>query len=177
MRRVGIFLLVGLGVALIAVGLLFLVGSAGKAYRFVVAAAGMALGAVVTGFGVRAFRRLRAESPEQLRADILALARRRSGELSAGDLQASLGRRAALAEPVLARLVTEGVAQRVQREADAWYVFEGLQPRLKVRSCEHCSLELPISDDQEHCPSCGGALRITAKVSSVAAGEELYGMD
>ena len=100
------------GVGLSLLGILFLMGAAGKATRYLVAVLLLALGGVLAGLGVRMFKKADAASPEQLRAEILELARERNGEVSEGDVEAALGRRAAGAGAVLAGMEGEGLCTR-----------------------------------------------------------------
>lgn len=165
-----------LGVVLLLLGLLFLVGSAGKARRLVVAAISLAGGAVLTGLGVRFWRRAEAESPEQLRAEILALARERNGEVAQPEIAARLGDRFAAAQGVLDALATEGLCQRKSAGSVIHLVFPSLQPRLQRRVCEYCRAELPISEDVTTCPSCGGTVSTRVVRQSMAAGA-VFGMD
>jgi len=169
--------MVGSGVLLVALGLLFLVGAGGHASRYAVAFVSMLAGAVLTGFGLRLHRRLEASSPEQLRAEILALARREDGELSGADVDAALGRRRAGAVAVIEDLVRAGTCRRESREGATFYVFESLLPRLVVKRCGYCDFEAPISEKTGECPKCGGALRTAVAAQSLSGGPELYGMD
>lgn len=176
MRRGLGFVLVGLGVVLVAVGLLFLVGAAGRTSRYVVAGAGLGLGALCTALGVRAHRRADAESPKRLRADLLALARREDGEVSRADVTAALGARGAGAEAVLEALVQDGTCKVTERDGQRYYVFASLQPRLVIRRCRFCSYEAPLGEERATCPHCGGALD-TVRAPRAASSGDTYGMD
>lgn len=176
MRHLGAMILVGAGVLLVAVGLLFLVAAGGHAHRYLVGAAAMGLGAVLAGLGARAFRRARALEPAALRAEVLALARGRDGRVSATDLAAALGPRLEAARPVIEALCRDGVCAREEADASTWYVFRDLLPRLAVRRCRFCEAELPLAEDTTRCPSCGGEVRVG--VERVAMGDDdLYRMD
>lgn len=176
MRRALAGVLVALGVFFLLLGLLFLVGSAGKGRRLAVAVVELTMGAVVTGLGVRMWKRAEAETPERLRADILALARERNGEVAETDVAARLGDRLAAARPVLDALATEGLCERRSVGAAVHLVFPSLQPRLMARKCEYCGAELPISEELKSCPSCGGTVATRVVRRSVAAGE-VFAMD
>ena len=176
MKRLAAVLLCALGIVLVLLGLLFLMGAGGRPYRYLIAVGCLATGGSLTGLGVRFFKQADAVSPEQLRADILALAQRRSGEISAGDVMAALGRRAAGAQAVLEALVAEGLCQRRSVKGAAYYVFQGLQPRLLVRRCEYCNAELPLAEETATCPSCGGTVKTQRESRSLSAGDD-YKMD
>lgn len=164
-------LLGAFGVFLIAFGLLFLVGAGGQMRRVVIGCAGLGLGAVAVGFGVRNFKRADWWSPEQLRADILEAARHKNGELAMSDIEARLGRRVRVVEPVLERMGLDGVTERGHRDGERYYVFPHLQPRLMVRFCRYCDAEFPISEERNDCPNCGGVLETQVARRSISEGE------
>lgn len=80
MKRKSASILVAVGVMSTALGLLFLAASQGQERRLVVAVVGTGLGAVLTGLGVWAFKRLDRVLPEHVRGEPLALARREGSE-------------------------------------------------------------------------------------------------
>ncbi len=176
MKRVLAAAAVALGAVLILLGLLFLVGSAGQARRLAVAVISLASGAVATGVGVRTFKRAEALMPERLRADILAVARERSGEVAESEIAARLGDRFEAARAVLDVLATEGACTRRSVGGSVHLVFPSLQPRLTTLQCEYCGAELPISESVRSCPSCGGTITTRVVRRSMAAGE-VFGMD
>ncbi len=176
MKALGSVLLIVVGLGLLGLGLLFLIGASGQVSRLAVAAAGLVGGGVAVGFGLKLFKAAQAESPVVIRAEILALARQRSGEISAADVQAKLGSRGALANPVLEALQAEGQCQQQRRGGVTYYVFAGLQARLAVRRCEFCQAELPLDDDLAVCPQCGGSIKTGVKRLSFSD-DEAYSMD
>jgi hypothetical protein len=176
MKRLGALVLIALGAGLILLGLLFAIGMAGELRRLAIAGVALAAGALAAGYGLRRYRQADAESPEQLRAEILALARVEDGEIAVAEVEAKLGRRAPLAAAILAELERQGRCQPGSRDGASYYVFPELQPRLMIRRCEYCSFELPLSKQLSECPRCGGSLvhRIQRQSSSKGAA---YGMD
>lgn len=176
MKRLAAVLLCVLGIGLVLLGLLFLLGAGGRGYRYVIAVVCLAMGGGLAGLGVRLFKQADAASPEQLRAEILELARRKSGEISEDEVLASLGRRAAGAPAVLAAMVTEGLCERRTVRGAAYYLFPELQPRLLVRRCEYCNAELPLAGEVAECPNCGGTVKTQVESRSLAGGE-VYSMD
>ena len=175
MKRIVSLLLMAAGLALLALGLLFAIGAAGKAFRYVVAAIAMVLGAVLAGFGLRLSRSAEAEAPDQILALVLGLARKGSGRVSEAEIFAALGRRARLAPPILERLVSAGLAERTRAEGGALYLFKGLQTRLFMRKCEYCGEELTIANPARRCPTCGGALKAAVEPTETEGGN--YRMD
>ena len=165
------------GVGLASLGLLFLLGAAGRGSRYAIAVLGLALGGMVAGLGVRLFKQGEASSPEQLRAEIWALAAKRSGEISEADVEAALGRRAAGAGAVLAALEGDGRCRRGRsRDGAEYFIFPELQPRLMVKRCQFCKEELPLQQSLTQCPNCGGTFKTDLESRSLS-GEDIYNMD
>jgi hypothetical protein len=176
MKQIAAVLLVIAGVGGIALGLLFAIGADGQLHRYAIAAGALALGAVCIGLGVRWVRQAERRRPESIRAEILGLARRRSGELSETDLMAALGSRWPLALALLEQLLAQGVCvKRVVGDAD-YYVFEDLLPRLAVRRCEFCGSGLPLDEALASCPNCGGSVQLGVQRVSLSKGDA-YHMD
>jgi hypothetical protein len=164
------------GIVLILLGLLFLAGAGGEARRVVIGLVGVGCGAALVGFGIRAYKLAEAYSPEQIRAEILELARQRSGEISNEDIAAVLGRRETAAEPVLNTMLTQGVCRRRVAEGSVFYLFPELQPRLMVVRCQYCDTDFDLAGDVDKCPNCGGAIH--TKVASVSLSDgEYFHMD
>ncbi|HEY3452709.1 MAG TPA: hypothetical protein VGK67_40565 [Myxococcales bacterium] len=170
-RGVGVVLAIGGGM-LFLLGLLFVVGAAGQGSRYLVGAVGLGAGAVLLGFGIRWFRAADADAPEQILAELLAAAGRRNGELSEMEIGAALGKRAALAVPLLEKLVAQHLCER-QGSA---YVFKDLQPKLFVRKCQFCGAETSIASLATKCPRCGGDIDTRAERKDVGEGG-VYRMD
>jgi predicted RNA-binding Zn-ribbon protein involved in translation (DUF1610 family) len=177
MKRLLGVLLVAAGVGLVVVGLLFLMAARGSGQRYAVAVVCLAVGGALAGSGVRLFKQAQAASPEQLRAELLALAAKGGGEISQAEIEGALGSRAAAAGAVLAALEAEGRCQRHAREGTSYFVFKELQPRLVVVRCEYCKAELSISEQATNtsCPHCGGTLKTQVESRSLSGGE--YRMD
>lgn len=157
-RLVGAALgLVGTGLA--GLGLLFLLAADGRGHRYLVAVVLLAVGGGLAGIGVRLFRASESASPEQLRADLLGLARARDGEIALEEVTAALGRRAVGAAAVLAAMEAEGLCQRRSGPSGERYLFAAFVPRLVVRRCEFCQAELPLDPAPSQCPRCGGSTK------------------
>ena len=174
-KALGILLTI-VGIALGLVGLLFIVGSAGRGYRLAAAAVMLALGAVAIGLGIRLIKQADAASPERLRGELLALAKREDGELAEAEIAAALGDHAARVDEQLLAMTREGICQRRQSGGSTYYVFPELQPRLVVRRCEFCQAELPLDRDVNECPRCGGTVD-TRRETRALSGDDVYSMD
>ncbi len=169
--RVRAFLLAAFGVFLLLFGLLFLVGAGGQMRRVAIGFVGLSGGALATGFGIRNFKRAELWSPEQLRADILEVARRKNGEVSMSDIEARLDRRVRVVGPVLEKMGLEGVTREGTRDGGRYFVFPHLQPRLMIRFCRYCDAEFPVSNESDSCPNCGGTLETRVATRSISEGE------
>ena len=175
MTKTGAVASVLLGICLLGLGLLFLMGAGGQGHRYLIGVVALALGSALVGLGVWIFKRSRSRSPEQMEAEILALAKREDGEVSLSEIAALLGDRFDRATPLLARLVELGVCQPQEKDNQPYYLFPHLQPRLMVIRCEFCQAELPLNEPVEQCPRCGGS--VASKVESRAASDDSYSMD
>jgi hypothetical protein len=176
MKRIFAVLLTVVGISLVLLGLLFMLGAAGRIYRYVVAVICLALGGAAAGLGVRFFKQAEAASPQQLRAELLKLAKRRNGEISEADVAAALGGRAPAAEVELTAMVEQGLCEQRRAEGAVYYLFKELQPRLVVRRCEFCRAELPLESEITECPNCGGTIKTQVESRSLSGGDH-YSMD
>jgi hypothetical protein len=160
MRRLGAVLLVAAGAGMVVLGLLFLMAAGARPHRYAVAVGLLAIGGALAGVGVRLFKQAEAASPEQLRAEILALAKQRGGELGEADLAAALGQRVDGAPAVMTALEGERACRRtLDASGRPRWVFDELLPRLMVARCEYCQAELPLNHELATCPKCGGTLK------------------
>ncbi|MBW2702809.1 MAG: hypothetical protein JRF33_18460 [Deltaproteobacteria bacterium] len=176
MKRALSIILILLGLAALAFGLLFIVGAGGRLSRYVIAGLGLGLGALCLGFGARLARKLQMRTSAYIRAEVLALASRHNGELSQADLQAQLGERFPDGVPVLAQLQQAGLCRQTEREGKTFYVFPDMQPRLTIRKCEFCDAELPLDEQLSSCPNCGGSIKTRIERLSLSK-DEAYSMD
>lgn len=176
MNRIASLVLVVLGIALIAFGLFFLVGSAGRAYRIGISVLSLALGGVCVGLGIRWFKAENRKLPAFIRAEVLELVRRRSGEISQPDLMALLAKRWTLALEPLQGLMAEGLCEKRVVDGVDYYVFAAMQPRISLRRCEFCDAELPLDASVSSCPNCGGTIKTGVEAVSLSK-DEAYSMD
>jgi hypothetical protein len=176
MKRLGSIFLVLFGIALILFGLLFLVGSAGKAHRLAVGAASLALGAVLAGLGIKFFKQADMILPAYIKAEIMEMARVHNGEVSEPDIQARLGRRFQHAKQVLADMQAQGLCARRSKTGTFYYVFDDMIPRLTIRRCEFCGAEIPLEEELTSCPNCGGTIKTDVEKLSLSKGD-FFSMD
>jgi hypothetical protein len=176
MKRLGSIFLVIFGIALILFGLLFLIGSAGKTHRLAIGAASLALGAVLTGFGIRFFKQADMILPAYIKAEIMEMARVHNGEVSETDIQAKLGRRFKHALDVLADMQAKGLCARRKKTGTFYYVFDDIIPRLTIRRCEFCGAEISLEEELASCPNCGGTIKTDVEKLSLSKGD-FFSMD
>ena len=176
MNRTLSVLLVLFGLGLVALGLLFFIGSGGKTYRFAIGAVALALGAVAIGYGMRLFKDANKLLPSYIIAEILDLARKKNGEISEPDLMAMLGSRWSHARQALQEMLSTAVCKKRLKRDVIYYIFEGMLPRLTIRRCEFCGAELPLDDNITSCPNCGGTIK--TKVESLSLDQsDVFSMD
>ena len=168
-RLIAVFLVLA-GIAAVALGLLFLIGSAGQWHRLVVAACGLVLGGLAAGFGVRLWRAAEASSPEKLRVDILAFAAAHGGRITQAQVAAALPDRAPVALQTLADMLRAGLCERRLEQGVERYVFPSLQQNVVVRRCRYCGWEAPLSSDVTLCARCGGTVEAASATDDEAIG-------
>lgn len=176
MKRLGSILLATFGIVMILFGLLFLTGSAGKAHRLAIGAASLALGAVLTGLGIRFFKQADMIQPAYIKAEIMEMARVHNGEVSEPDIQAQLGRRFKHAVDVLAAMQARGLCARRNKTGIFYYAFDDMIPRLTIRRCEFCGAEIPLEREITSCPNCGGTIKTDVEKLSLSKGD-FFSMD
>lgn len=162
MKRLAAVACIVAGVMAAVLGLLFLVGFGGHLSRLVVAGVGLLSGAALIGLGVRWWKQAEAQSPEQLRKDILALAGRKGGSLTEAEIVAAMPDRAERAVQTLADLVRAGFCARRQVAGVTRYEFAELQATILLRKCSHCGWEAPLSSPVTACERCGAPI-VTAR--------------
>ena len=176
MKRLGSIFLVIFGIGLILFGLLFLIGSAGKAHRLAIGAASLALGAVLAGLGIRFFKQADMILPAYIKAEIMEMARVHNGEVSEPDIQAKLGRRFKHSLEVLADMQAKGICARRNKTGVFYYVFDDIIPRLTIRRCEFCGAEISLEEETASCPNCGGTIKTNVEKLSLSKGD-FFSMD
>jgi len=142
-------------------GILFLIAAVNAPSRLLPGLALLAIGSALLIVGIRRLRRLADISPEALKTGAVDLARRLGGDLTVSQLRAEYRISQALATDVLEELVAEGTATRERRDTREVYVFTGLLPSLKEKTCPYCGTQLPVRNALRKCPNCGAQLEIT----------------
>jgi hypothetical protein len=155
----GCVLLVALMLAVL--GLIFLVGSQGKAVNAATGVVMLVLGLAAGGLAVWKLGQAMAATPDRLDERVLNLAAMSSGDITVGEAAGALSIPVAEAEASLARLVGRNLATlRTRPDGQAAYVFAGLTDVRKVKKCPYCGGEYSLRDPKHTCPTCGANLEI-----------------
>ena len=161
MKKLGASIVVLASIPFFIVGILFLIASVAQASRILVALAFLAIAVFLLVVGLRRLRRLAEISPDALKTGAIELARRLDGELTVAQFRAEYRISEERATEVLEEMVTEGAAEREQREQRVVYVITGLPPSMVQKQCPYCGAELPVRTALRKCPNCGGQLELT----------------
>ncbi len=172
MKRLAAVSFMAAGVVAVLLGLLFLVGFGGHIYRLAVAGVMLVCGAALLGLGVRWWKLAEAQSPEQLRKDILSLAGRKAGSLTETDLVAAMPDRAGRAVQTLEEMARAGVCTPRLVAGVTRYEFAELLSIIVIRKCSHCGWEAPLSSSATACPRCGAPI-----VASRGVDDQGIGLD
>lgn len=147
-------------VLLILLGLVFMVGSAGKAHILVLGLVMLVVGIVGSVFIVRHLAKLARTSPDTVDERVLALARLSGGEVTVGEVAGGLQVPVHDASASLERLVGQGLAEHKVKGEDLFYTFAGMVDIRKQKKCSYCGNGYSIREPGHKCPSCGGNLEI-----------------
>ncbi len=160
MRKVLAVLALLASIALLSLGLLFLIAAMAKPERLLVAAALLVAGALPLLWGLRTWRRQAEIAPEALATGTVALAKRLGGEVTVAQVQVEFHIPASQALAVLERLRGAGQAQAEERSGRVVYVLPGLQASLVTRRCPYCGAIFPVREALRKCPNCGATLEL-----------------
>jgi hypothetical protein len=150
----------GFAIVLLLFGLIFVLGSQGKATTLLV---GLLLIAAAIALGVFTIRRLSVaagQSPDAIDERILNLATMSGGEVTPGEATGALQASVADVSASLERLVSKGLAQMKVRDGNLYYVFPGIATVRKIKRCAYCGTEFPVREPGMKCASCGGNLEL-----------------
>ena len=147
-------------VILVLMGLLFMIGSSGKAGTLVTGLIMLGIGATAGIVTIRLLFRLAQTSPDSVDERVLGLARMSGGEVTAGEAVGALGVPLADAQASLERLVQKGLAEHKMRGDNLYYAFAGIKEDRKVKRCAYCGTEFPVREPGMKCSSCGGNLEM-----------------
>ncbi len=164
MNRTKLYLAIGMAVALLAVGLIFLCGMAGESasfFRLLVSLILLGAGGGLAFWGGTSLRRAVALDPENLSDRITRLARQSGhGEVTLSQTVSALNAPDETVQEALRLLVERGQAYPEYREGREVYVFPGLQAAKMIRRCESCGTEYSVKEPIYICTRCGGKVEV-----------------
>jgi hypothetical protein len=131
-------------------------GSSRSVTSFALGAA--AIGAFVGGSVLK--KSVMQNTPSLIDADVIRLASKFDGKLKPDMLVSNLYITKGQALESLDRLTGKGSCRVEMGNDGAYYIFEGVKPKKKVRKCLYCGREQPIAQAITKCPYCGGEVKI-----------------
>lgn len=163
LRKILYVVLFIVGIGLLGLGLLFLMGSGNESSTFLtgILMLGVGIAALVGGSGVLAS--VKKNTPAIIDADVMRLAARSDGRLTADMAVASLHISKAQALESLDRLAADGSARPDMTDSGVVYIFDKVKPKGKVRKCKYCGAEYPVAKPVTKCENCGGEVVLTSR--------------
>ncbi len=161
MNRTTSYLVIGVSVVLLVVGLLFLCAATRNAARFPLALGLLVIGGGLAFWGGTSLRRTVALDAENLSDRISRLARQSAqGEVTLSQAVSALNAPDEAVEEALRLLVERGQAYPEYRQDREVYVFPGLRATKMVRRCESCGTEYSVKEPVYTCTRCGGKVEV-----------------
>lgn len=161
MNRTTSYLVIGVSVVLLVVGLLFLCAATRNAARFPLALGLLVIGGGLAFWGGTSLRRTVALDAENLSDRISRLARQSGqGEVTLSQAVSALNAPDEAVEEALRLLVERGQAYPEYRQDREVYVFPGLRATKMVRRCESCGTEYSVKEPVYTCTRCGGKVEV-----------------
>jgi len=161
MNRTTSYLVIGVSVVLLVVGLLFLCAATRNAARFPLALGLLVIGGGLAFWGGTSLRRAVALDAENLSDRISRLARQSGqGEVTLSQAVSALNAPDEAVEEALRLLVERGQAYPEYRQDREVYVFPGLRATKMVRRCESCGTEYSVKEPVYTCTRCGGKVEV-----------------
>jgi len=157
------YLVIGVAVVLLAIGLIFLCGMAGESaniFRLLVSLFLLGTGGGLAFWGGKSLRRSVTLDPENLGDQITRLARQSGGETTLSQAVSALDAPDESVEEALRLLVERGQAYSEYRETRNVYIFPGLREAKMVRRCGSCGTEYSLKEPIYTCTQCGGKVEV-----------------
>ena len=161
MNRTMSYLVIGVAVIILAVGLVFLCAATNDAGRLPLALILLVIGGGLAFWGGTSLRRAIAIDPENLSDRITHVARQcGQGEVTLSQAVSALNAPDEAVEEALRLLVERGQAYPEYRQDRDVYVFSGLRAARMVRRCESCGTEYSVKEPIYTCTQCGGKVEV-----------------
>jgi len=147
-------------ILLIILGILFLIASGKGVNRFVIGLVMLVIAFFVFIVGMKLIKGVPVVlSPENLRFEIINLAKKFNGEIFLSQLYSMFGKDSNFLL-IIDQLVSEGVAEEILKDGGKVYLFKDFQSTMLIKKCPYCGNDYPVRDDVEVCPTCGGDLKM-----------------
>jgi len=161
MNRTVSYLVIGVAVVLLAVGLVFLCAATRNTGRLPLALILLVIGGGLAFWGGTSLRRIMALDPENLSDRLTQLARQSGhGEVTLSQAVSALNAPDEAVQEALSLLVERGQAYPEYREDRQVYIFPGLRAVKMVRRCESCGTEYSVKEPIYVCTQCGGKVEV-----------------
>jgi len=149
-----------IGVALVALAILFFIASSSNPSRVgtAVACGAAGIGAFFTGSILK--RNSDTNNPILIDRDIITLAAKYDGRLTVDMAVSELEITRPQALESLDRLVDAGVARPEVNPTGQHYIFASVKPKRMIRRCIYCGREFPLAQPVTVCSYCGGTVKI-----------------
>ncbi|HOT77594.1 MAG TPA: zinc ribbon domain-containing protein [Candidatus Wallbacteria bacterium] len=153
------YIMIAAGAAFILLGLLFLIASMTNPARMNIAAVSGFIGAALMYFSFSAIAHINFNSPDNLAALILKIARKNNGYFTAAEVIARLNITAEKFDEVIDYMLRGRMASEETRDGAIVYKTDSAGSTVK-RKCEFCGSEFNVRDSLTSCPSCGGNVKM-----------------
>ena len=161
MNRTVSYLVIGVAVVFLAVGLVSLCAASRSVGRLPLALILLVIGGGLAFWGGTSLRRTIALDSENLSDQITRLARQSGhGEVTLSQAVSALNAPDEAVEEALRLLVERGQAYPEYRQDREVYVLPGLRAAKMVRRCESCGTEYSVKEPIYICTQCGGKVTV-----------------
>ena len=164
-KRTLFVVLIIAGIAFAALSILFFIASSANSSRVMTALimAAAAIAAFVVSSVLK--RNVDQNTPAFIDADVLRLASKYDGKLTAEMVVSNLYVNKGQAFESLDRLCSAGNCRAEMANDGQYYIFDSVKPKKMTRKCIYCGREQPLSQPITKCPYCGGEVRVVPKDS------------
>ncbi len=160
LRIIGGAVLFILGLALLVLGIMFIIASGDEMRRIITGIILSSSGLLLLATGIRFYRKGISISPERIKEKILKLASQNHGELPENVIIGEIGKSDIL-DFQLISMINAGIAKKTFRDGQTLFLFSQFNMKLVVKQCPYCGNDYPVRDDIETCSSCGGDLKVS----------------
>jgi hypothetical protein len=161
MNKTVALIVLGVGVLMLGLGLLFLCASIRAPQRMILAILLIVIGGAGAAWAGTTYRRLSDVEPKRL-ADRIVEMVRLQGKFETTEAEAVAGLSAPAANVQQALDVLEARREAVPENRDdrRVYVFPNLKESKVERRCPYCGAQFPVKQALSQCPNCGGNLEL-----------------